>query len=163
MSDMVDTYQTIEDALPQKASSILDIGCGVAGIDVLLSNHYKGEVDIFLIDKTHVDSEVYYGFKKRGSFYNSLQVSENLLKVNGIASNRIHVWEATKDNRITFEVGFDVIISLISWGFHYPITTYLDGAYGKLRPGGVLIVDVRRNTGGEEEIGNKFGNCEIVA
>ncbi len=50
--DMEREYLTIKKYLPKKANSILDIGCGIAGIDIFLSNHYKKNIDIFLLDKT---------------------------------------------------------------------------------------------------------------
>jgi hypothetical protein len=39
---------------------------------------------------------------------------------------------------------FDLVISLGSWCFHYPPATYLDAIFGRCRPGGVLILDVRK-------------------
>jgi SAM-dependent methyltransferase len=44
---------------------------------------------------------------------------------------------------------FDLVVSLIAWGFHFPLTVYLDEVLHNLRPGGRIIVDVR--TGGEGE------------
>jgi SAM-dependent methyltransferase len=160
--NMVEEYSIIRQFLPQNIDSILDIGCGVAGIDVLISNYYANKINVFLIDKTRIDKNVYYGFKQRGSFYNSLEIAKNLLETNGVPSDRIYIQEATDDNKITFENKFDVVISLISWGYHYPVATYLDQAYEKLKPLGILIIDTRKNTDGEKEINNKFGNREII-
>ncbi|MDG3547085.1 hypothetical protein [Methanobacterium formicicum] len=160
--DLFKEYSIIKPFLPSDIKSILDIGCGVAGIDVLLSKHYENNVDIFLLDKTSVDDKVYYHFEKKGSFYNSLNVSKDLLEINGIKPLKIHLQEATDNNRIKFNTKFDLIISFISWGFHYPISTYLDEVYEKLSAYGVLIVDIRRGTGEENEIREKFGNCNII-
>lgn len=158
--DMIREYSTIKPYLPQRLSSVLDIGSGVAAIDALISDHYGNNVDVFLIDKTMVDKNVYYKLEKRGSFYNSLSVAKELLDLNGVKS--VHLQEATDDNRINFNYEFDLIISLISWGFHYPIETYLSQAYQKLKSNGILIVDVRKNTLGENEIKKQFGNIQII-
>ncbi len=161
-ADMVSEYLIIKPFLPLKITSLLDIGCGMAGIDILLSEHYANNIDIFLIDKTLINKKIYYHFKKKGAFYNSLQISKTILKNNDINSGNIYLQEATQDNRISFEGNFDMVISLISWGFHYPILTYLDEVYKKLKIEGILIVDIRKNSGGENEMKRKFGNYKII-
>lgn len=160
--DMEYEFSIIKKYLPREANAILDIGCGVAGIDVPISHHYQNKVDIFLIDKTHIDKNVYYNFKDTGSFYNSLDVAKKILEINGVDSDKIHFQEATADNKIKFNQTFDVVISLLSWGFHYPVSTYLNEVYNKLNKNGILIVDMRRDTDGEKEIEKKFGNCNII-
>lgn len=160
--DMNKEYDTIKSFLPEKTNSILDIGCGVAGIDVLISRHYQNNIDIFLLDKTFINDSVYYSFKEKGAFYNSLQVAKKLLEINGTSPDKIHMQEVQGENKINFQKQFDIVISLISWGFHYPVSTYLDSAYEKLVPGGILIIDIRKDTSGEREIADKFGNCRVI-
>lgn len=153
-------YSTIKNYLPKNAKSVLDIGCGIAGIDVLISKHYLDNINVFLIDKTHTNKKIYYGFKKKASFYNSLDISKQVLELNGVSN--ISIQQATEQNSIDFGESFDIIISLISWGFHYPVSTYLDNAHDKLNKNGVLIIDVKKSTGGEKEIKEKFGNCKVI-
>lgn len=160
--EIVKEFDTFKRFLPKKADSILDIGCGVAAFEVLIDKYYNGKVSIFLLDKTHVDENVYYHFHNKGSYYNSLSVAKQLLKLNGVDESRIFTQEATKDNKISFQYEFDAIISITSWGFHYPVSTYLDAAHSKLKKNGVLILDVRKNTQGEEKIREKFGNCRTI-
>lgn len=38
----------------------------------------------------------------------------------------------------------DLVISLVSWGFHFPVSTYLDQVHDLLREGGRLILDLRK-------------------
>ncbi|MFH1790319.1 MAG: hypothetical protein ABH832_04615 [bacterium] len=162
IEDLELEYDIIKKKLPQTANSILDIGCGVAAIDVLISKHYGNNINIFLIDKTKIDDKVHYDFKEKSSFYNSLQISKQILEANCIDSKKIHAQEATASNDISFEANFDIVISLISWGFHYPISTYLDNVYKKMNHNGIMIVDVRKNSGGEKEIKKIFGGYEII-
>jgi len=50
--DIFDEYLSFRDVLPAQCHSILDIGCGVAGIDVALKNHYAAsDLELFLLDK----------------------------------------------------------------------------------------------------------------
>lgn len=156
-------YQSMRQYLPASANSILDIGCGVGGINIFLNKHYGGLSDIYLLDKTEMPRKVYYSLTNKGCYYNSLKIAKKLLEENGVNSENIHLEEAI-DNKINFDIKFDLVISLISWGFHYPVSTYLDEVYKKLNSGGVLIIDVRKKSevDGVEEIRKKFGNIGVI-
>ncbi len=157
-------YESMKSFLPNKVSSILDIGSGVGGIDVLLFRHYQSlNPKIYLLDKTEMPSKVYYSFKPKGCYYNSLPLSRKLLEQNDIPKDNIFTEEA-KDNHIGFDSKFDLVVSLISWGFHYPVATYLDRVYDKLNKDGALIMDIRKVQGsnGLQEIKQKFGNYKII-
>ena len=160
--DIAREYESIRPALPAHCSAILDVGCGIGGIDVLLNRHYSDtRPTFFLLDKTQVDS-VYYGFKSKGAFYNSLDVAKEVLTANGVADGKIELVQATEDNRIEIASPIDLAISLISWGFHYPVGTYLERVHELLRPGGHLILDVRKGTDGEAAIRGKFASVQPV-
>jgi len=162
-NDMRQEYASIKDFLPETCSSIMDIGCGVAGIDVFLNKHYQGLAPKFnLLDKTQTEPAVFYKFKTRAAFYNSLAVAKTMLMSNNIPENRVNLIEATDNNDININSSVDLIISLISWGFHYPVETYLDRAYEVLNEGGTLIIDVRKGTNGLDLIKNKFGKVDII-
>lgn len=45
-----------------------------------------------------------------------------------------------------------------AFGFHYPVSTYLDAVWEALSPGGRAILDVRDATGGGDEVRDRFGN-----
>lgn len=160
--DMEKEYTTLKDFLPNSVENILDIGCGVGGIDVFLYRHYNANINIYLLDKSAVDKKVFYFFEQTGSFYNSLHLAQELLILNGVDKTKIHTQEVTDKNKILFQENFGLIISLISWGFHYPVSTYLDEVYNKLKTGGILIIDVRKDTGGGELLKKKFGSISIV-
>ncbi len=84
MADMEEEYLDIKNYLPLKAINILDIGCGIGGIDVFLSKHYNSQETTFdRLDKTQTDT-IYYGFKEKAAFYNSLDVAREFLSLNGI-------------------------------------------------------------------------------
>ena len=160
--DMNKEFLTLKDSLPSHVGKILDIGCGVAGIDVLLYHHYGGKADIYLLDKSVLDKNVFYYFEETGSFYNSLSLAKQLLVLNGVSQEKIYTQEATDENQVLFGENFDLVISLISWGFHYPVSTYLNVVYEKMRSGGILILDVRKDTDGEELLKKKFGTTSTL-
>jgi SAM-dependent methyltransferase len=156
--DMRGEYEQIKNWLPNKCSVILDIGCGVGGIDVLLHRHYHHNpmTEFYLLDKTSVNKNVYYHYEKRGAFYNSLDVAKDLLRQNAISKSQIHLLDVKSDYSIKIPTRVDLVISLISWGFHYPVSTYVDQVYNVMNKGGHLIMDIRKSTEGEKEITNRF-------
>lgn len=163
IQDMENEYLSIKPFLPKNCRSVLDIGCGVAGIDVFINSHYHDFPPTFyLLDKTKIEKNVYYGFKEKGAFYNSLEIAKNLLKKNGVSSSSIMPIEATDDNAINIDSEIDLAISLISWGFHYPVETYLNSVYSLLSKGGTIIIDIRKDTNGLEVFSRKFPNFAQV-
>lgn len=161
--DLAGEYATIRDHLPARCASVLDIGCGVAGIDVFLARHYgPDKIRLFLLDRTRTETAVFYGFKSKGAFYNSLDVAKALVSANRVPAEAVHLVEATDDNAINIDGPVDLIISLISWGFHYPVETYLRQAHSALADGGRLIIDVRKGTGGMEALRSLFPVVEVI-
>lgn len=161
--DMRREYQTFRRCLPERCNAVLDVGCGVAGIDVLIARHYPDrDPRFFLLDKSHVEKNVFYLFKRQGAFYNSLDVARTLLTGNGVPPECVRLLEANERNEINIDAQVDLVLSLISWGFHYPVATYLDRVRALLSDDGVLILDVRRGTGGLEDLRRAFRQVEIV-
>ncbi len=149
--------------LPQNVSSILDIGCGVAKIDALLWKHYRNpDLQFWLLDRSEIADRVYYGFQGEGAFYTSLNVARDLLEANGVPHTNIHLEEVAPDYHIHFPATMDLVISIFSWGYHYPISMYLDRVYDMLAPGGTVITDIRKDTGGEDEFRKKFPDFEVI-
>jgi hypothetical protein len=140
-------FRMIEPYLPDRVESILDIGCGMAGIDVLLKRKFP-----------HARLELLDGDGEVGScgftsvIGNSRKATEALLKANGVECDRWHE-VGTKE-----ELKADLVISLLSWGFHYPLDTY--------RVKGFCIADLRR--GKEDTRGvviaaaQKYRRCAFV-
>jgi len=165
IANMLDEYEDIKSWLPGNCSAILDIGCGCGGIDVLLYRHYKcnRSIDFYLLDKTCIDREIHYDFKESGAFYNSFDITQQLLCQNGIAMENMHFLEVTPDYRINTSVEIDLVISLFSWGFHYPVSTYINQVYDLLRQGGHAMIDIRRNSDGKKELEQKFAKVQIIS
>jgi len=161
--DLRGEYASIREFLPGRCSALLDIGCGVAGIDVFLARHYQDQGPrICLLDRTRTETQVFYGFKNKGAFYNSLEVARSLLVANGVASSAIQLVEATDNNDINVSGKVDLVISLISWGFHYPVETYLHKAHEVLTDAGRLIIDVRKGTTGMDALRSTFARVDVI-
>jgi len=160
--DIHSDFAMIAPHLPAGTRSVLDIGCGVAGIDILIYHHFKKTAPaIHLLDKSHIDANVFYDFKSKGAFYNSLAKAREFLAANGVPEDKVHTHEVGEDGRIGAG-RFDVALSLISWGFHYPLDVYLDQVCAQLNPGGRVIVDIRKNTAGFDLLNQKFPSCTTI-
>ncbi len=163
--DMEQEYRTIAASLPETCASILDIGCGMAGIDLFLHRHYDAlnqSPRLCLLDKTAVESKVYYGFKGSGAFYNSLDLARQLLIQNGVPAGRVTTIEVPDSGSVDLPKPCDLVLSLISWGFHYPVEVYRDAVADALSESGVLILDVRTGTDGRESLAERFGRIESI-
>ncbi len=152
-------YLEMREYLPTGVESILDIGCGLAGIDILLSKHY-GQPELFLMDNSEIDKNIYYGFKEKGACYNSFEETEKLMKVNYIKNyNLIDI----KEQRLPVFKKMDLVISLLSCGYHYPINEYLDYINTILSKNGALILDIREWSDGIEIIKEVLPNITEIS
>ena len=129
--------------LPSKAGRILDIGAGIGAIDVRLHELYPA-AHFYLLDKTGLDVE--YGTETEQRFYSSQVVARELLKRNGVPEKQVHLLEATDDYRIGVD-RVDLVVSLFSWGWHYPLGAYAAAVSQAAVKGGILILDVRNVEG----------------
>ena len=146
-ASIAEDFEMLRPYLPGHTGAILDIGCGVAGIDALLYRHYGG-CRIHLIDGTGTGSGR-YGFRERMEPYNSMAATREMLEANGVEPSDIIEGAPDKAR---------LVLSLMSWGFHYPVSTYLKTVEDCLD--GVLVVDVRH---GREQLDEKFGQPQVVA
>jgi SAM-dependent methyltransferase len=160
LEQMETEYRELQPYLPDDVSSILDIGCGMAGIDLYLWEHYRDQSpDVTLFDKSEVSEDLYYRFYDNAAFYNSLDTARENLEMNGVPEDKINTVEATPENlREMGEVDF--CLSLYSWGFHYPVDTYVDEITEVLSPDGRVVLDLRKETGEVTKHTDGYQACE---
>lgn len=135
-------YEEMERWLPSRCGSILDIGCGLAGIDTYLYERYDRPA-LNLLDGTRkaAHNSERIDFHAEGMLpYNDMMIARELLTLNGIAARDIYEWPI---GHKTPSIPCNLCISLLSWGWHYPIETYVDLAWDSLAAEGKLILDVR--------------------
>ncbi len=162
---MIKDYDMIKSYLPETCNNILDIGCGLGLIDIALYHHYKDPINLFLLDKTNDITEDTHirGFNKEYVFYNSMDCTKNTLQTNGVNESDIIAYEVNDENLTKLsENKFDVILSLLSCGWHYSIETYVDLIKNTLSKNGVLILDIRHDTGQLEYAKQHFDLVDVV-
>ena len=91
-----------------------------------------------------------------GAFYNSLNLAKEICINNGLPGQNIIEIYANENNTIEINKKIDLIISNLSWGFHYPIDTYISQVYELMHEKSLLILDVRKNTSGKKRLEEKF-------
>jgi len=145
--------------LPEQCKSILDIGCGIGGIDILLSKSY-GSPKLLLMDKSEISKKLHYGYHKEGASYNSFKATKDLMKANHIENyNIIDV----SSGKLPVYENIDLVISLLSCGYHYPIYEYLGYIETVLSEEGTIIIDCRQKTDGIAVLGQYFKDIKIIS
>lgn len=127
---LAEDYLQLLPFLPERAETLLDIGCGMAGIDVLLARHYPG-AQLWLLDGD--GDEPRSGWNASLGAFSSRAAADALLAANGLRAAR---W---LDVGTSEALRADLVVSLASWGYHYPLSAY--------RVSGYCIADLRK---GEE-------------
>lgn len=132
-------YELIRPFLPERVGTVLDIGCGMAGIDVLLKRHYP-DAKLWLLDGD--GTEPRDGWNAKLEAFSSRADADELLAANGIKADR---WIDVNTHE---RLEADLVISLASWGYHYPLSTYDVGGFciadlrkAKEEPRGTVIMD----------------------
>lgn len=154
-NELESTYKGFAPYLPRHGY-VLDIGCGMAGIDILLDRHYQGKAEITLVDKNGQSDRINAGFHESAdafAHYHSFDHALEMMAVNGVENVETVDLLVQQFPRKKFSV----VISLLSWGFHYPIDTYAP----RVCRGGVIIADIRKGTDGIEKLG-QYGQVVIV-
>ena len=158
IEDMVKEYQLMNPFLPEKCESILDIGCGIGGIDVLLDKHYN-HPKIYLFDSNFTSDKIVYGFSDKTSFYNDMLATKDMMILNNIKNYFF----------LNIKYGFehlehiDLIISLLSCGYYYSVEKYLYQIDKSLSYNGTLIIDIRQGTKQIEKVKEYFPKIDIIS
>lgn len=119
--------------LPATCRNVLDVGSGLGGIDVMLNRHYGGSLAVRLLDGIN-DPAV---MRLHRRTYNDMVIAHDFQRKNGVESFSYYSIPPHGPTE------FDLIISLGSWCFHYPPSSYLAFVRACCHPGTVLILDVR--------------------
>ena len=145
------TFEEFEQIEPilrkgRKIESILDIGCGLAGLSALIARQFD-IFDISLIDGDSEDiSQRFVGFSNDiPKPWNSVIDGCEMMAAN-CPDAIISTYTPRSWSDVEFPEKFDLITSFKSWCHHYPFEAYADILQTNLKHGGLLIVDIRQGT-----------------
>lgn len=159
-----DDYVSVRDHLPEKAADILDIGCGFGGLAVFLKLHYASDrsPDFHLVEQARIPGAEFSRPTPEAPSLDPLSCARELLLENGVANGRIHTF-ASENAEALSESRYDLIVSVRSWCYLYPIETYIDVVRDRLRPGGRLLVDVHKKLGGLAALREFLPDASLVS
>jgi len=126
-------------ALEKRPASVIDIGCGQALNDALLVQDFAPRLTLVDIEETFAQ---YHSWNAHGSGYASLAEAEAFLRENGATD--VRVINPRHDSEAIETLEADLVTSLLSCGFHYPVGEYLDLLLRTISAGGAVILDIRR-------------------
>lgn len=129
-------FRSMESWLPKECDSILDVGGGMGGIDILLSRHYGG-CHVTILDGVH-DRPI---MTKHAHTFAHFDVAKQFLNDNGIEDVG---WIDANAQPPAAQRHFDLVVSLKSWCFHYPVEQYAKLAADATVEGSILMIDIRR-------------------
>jgi SAM-dependent methyltransferase len=151
-------YERLKMVIPEQLECVIDIGCGIAGVDFYISK-YHGRPELFLMDYTKRDpGRDLYGFKQEGKIYNSMNATKEFLDKNGVYN--YHLIDCSEKYEVNKKA--DLIFSLLSCGFHYPVDVYMNFILEHLKKDGMLILDIRTGTDGINTVKQYFKDVEII-
>lgn len=133
---LVACFASIEKFLPGKVSSILDVGSGLGGIDILLDRHFGGDVRLCLLDGLD-DPPV---MQSHAQTFSNSRVAADFLRKNGVAGDIVYIPPGVGE-----PVRCELVVSFGSWCFHYPPEHYLEFVDDCCVWGTILILDVRKD------------------
>lgn len=154
--------------IPGKRS--VDIGCGLGIINIFTSRYFD---EVYLVDSTvpvGALEHTFYGFFGDGyavtsdfdpvpsfnssihgeyCFYNDLSLSKETVAAHvlekAVLALEPHQLETLPDGSVDF------VQSHMSWGWHFPFRKYAKAVHRLLKTNGLLIVDIREGTTGNED------------
>lgn len=130
---------TLDAIAPKRAA---DIGCGYAIFDLFLAKTYGAHISLIDIE---TNEHRHFGYKKEAAAYTNLGRAQEFLTANGVPAQDIVLCNPNND-RLENIGNLDLVTSFVSCGFHYPANTY-EGFFNRaIRPGGAIILDLRKRT-----------------
>ena len=155
-----DEFENLRPVLDQiGTNSIADIGCGYGLFDMFMAATYNSK--ILLIDLENNDKRN-FGFSEEGAAYSNLSTAVNFLKANDVDPRSIKKMNPEKEDILSAEP-VDLAVSFLACGFHFPVNVYLPFFEKKVKPGGHIILDLRKSAYAEQSKAlAKLGDLTIL-
>jgi hypothetical protein len=137
--------ELIAGAIKTAPAIAIDLGGGLGGVSACLSKFWP-DCEFVIVDRDGREGrKINYGqdFGK----YNQLEETGKFLRSGGVKHRLVNIDVQPPPARV------DLIFSVMSWGFHYPIETHLDWTAAAAKQ---VVVDCRAGTGAEEALRKRF-------
>ena len=137
----ITSFNLLNSFLTKPPQNILDIGCGLAYESEMFQHTYNS--NLYLLDGDFESSiansrDRKYGPADNMAFYTKIDslknnFDERKLKYNFVDANNI---------QLSADLKFDLVYSNVSYGYHYPLSTYLELLKAHTTKESVLIFDI---------------------
>ena len=154
-------FETIKKYLPDNVKNIMDIGCGIGLIDIFLNNYFTDCQKFYLLDKNNIDSKIVYGFSDNYESYSIANITKNFLINNNIQEQKLNLIDVSKNFSIKPN-SVDLCISLVSMGYHYPFSTYLETIKNASNSNTVFIFDIATEYQDINNLREHFRDIQII-
>lgn len=123
-----------------RVKNLTSIGPGLCLFELMIWQRHP--CNMYLVDIEQTAGH-HHGFHETGSGYSSNLVARRFLEDNGVLPEQIRFCNPIKEPLNQSEV--DLIISILSMGFHYPVQEYVQYISTALRMNGTLVFDKRKS------------------
>lgn len=144
-------FENIKPALPQECGSILDIGSGLGGVDILLARHFGGAT-ISLLDGPDAAPHVHAS----NIPFSNAEVAKDFHAKNGSKFVQTY-WPAPPPAE-----HFDLIVSFAAYCFHIAPFEYMPVLMNNVRPHTIMIFDVRKKKEWLAQLVTAFGKPQVL-
>lgn len=143
-------FKEIDKWLKKPPQKILDIGCGLSREGEYFQKKYGCE--LYLLDGEPEHGEpsrsTQYGSVTNFAYYNTIEDLKKSYNERGM----VYTFIDAKCIDIDDNIKFDLIMSNLSCGFHYPAITYRDLVKKHSQENTNIIFDIRHNSKQENDI-----------
>ena len=132
----------------QKDLIILDIGVGIGGYHKKWIREHKNNSTLYIMDNSKFNIRALsYGHGSSDRYYNSLFLTKKFLNIADNPKVKIESIEIKEEYPGKIPIHLDLIVSFISWGFHYSLEEYWDTITQRMSLNtSILLIDLRQNS-----------------
>ncbi len=160
-SEIEKEFDLFKDYIPKNIKTVMDIGCGLGLINIFLNNNFKNIINFYLLDQNKIDHKIKYGFSKNYESYNNLLTTKKTLITNNIEEKKLNLIDVNKNYQIK-DKSIDLVISLVSMGYHYPISNYVTLLRKTCTKNTVFIFDIATEYQDLEIVKKNFNSYKII-
>ena len=139
--------------------SIADIGCGYGLFDLFVAKAYSAKIHLIDIEN---NTNRNFGYNEDAIANSRLSVAVEFLGKNGVDRSTITSLNPENDDIMAIEP-VDLAVSFLACGFHFPVDKYMPFFTQKVKPGGYIILDLRKSTYPEQSATlSKLGSLTVL-
>lgn len=151
-------YEVIKSYI-KRPNRILELGCGLGRFSIFLNSQLEHNPEFLLADFSKISEKVKYGWNPKESFYNDLELTSQFCRENNL--HNFSIVDLAEDNLKNLS-DIDLVISMLSVGFHYPIESYMPTLLDITSDNAIMIFGVRSGIYDVSDFENSFAHITLL-